>query len=192
MREETISNLKPIVEGIFKFLMENKEEVFKLVSNIVNIISKLFDIYTSEDSDVDLGAKASIFEENMEEFDSTEEYIKTVEKQEINKENIDIAEEPSFSAMGLALKVANICEKLEITPGFLLGLAKLNIKDTSIIEDMIQTARENLYDPDIEAFLDDKLSNKENDKVYDFLENCLEKVGKSLSDILKEEKSNEE
>ena len=162
MIEETISNLKPIVEGIFKFLMENKEEVFKLVSNIVNIISKLFDIYTSEDSDVDLGAKASMFEE------------------------------PSFSAMGLALKVANICEKLEITPGFLLGLAKLNIKDTSIIEDMIQTARENLYDPDIEAFLDDKLSNKENDKVYDFLENCLEKVGKSLSDILKEEKSNEE
>ena len=179
MIEETISNLKPIVEGIFKFLMENKEEVFKLVSNIVNIISKLFDIYTSEDSDVDLGAKASIFEENMENFDSTEEYIKTVEK-------------PSFSAMGLALKVANICEKLEITPGFLLGLAKLNIKDTSIIEDMIQTARENLYDPDIEAFLDDKLNNKENDKVYDFLENCLEKVGKSLSDILKEEKSNEE
>lgn len=192
MIEETISNLKPIVERIFKFLMENKEEVFKLVSNIVNIISKLFDIYTSEDSDVDLGAKASIFEENMEDFDSTEEYIKTVENQEINKADIDIAEEPRFSAMGLALKVANICEKLDITPGFLLGLAKLDIKDTSIIEDMIQTARENLYDPDIEAFLDDKLSNKENDKVYDFLENCLEKVGKSLSDILKEEKSNEE
>lgn len=192
MIEETISNLKPIVEGIFKFLMENKEEVFKLVSNIVNIISKLFDIYTSEDSDVDLGAKASIFEENMEDFESTEEYIKTVEKQEINKADIDITEEPRFSAMGLALKVANICEKLEITSGFLLGLAKLNIKDTSIIEDIIQTARDNLYNPDIEAFLDDKLSNKENDKVYDFLENCLEKVGKSLSDILKEEKSNEE
>ena len=30
MIEETISNLKPIVEGIFNFLMENKEEVFKL------------------------------------------------------------------------------------------------------------------------------------------------------------------
>ena len=160
----------------------------EVISAVVKVIAEKLGLIETEDTPEELGAKAVESEKNIEDFDSTKEYIEHLRNEvELDMEEFNEMgeiERLGCSAIGVSILSQGIEEEEEISipEDFWVEVGRQDMK-VDEVKAYIENFKENdLTQINLGDYLKGNLSVKENKKVYPVIRDTLEELNPELSD----------
>ena len=159
------------------------------ISTIVQIIGAVLNILKPEESVDEIGDKAMSADKQVEDFNTTEEYIEYLRDEvSFNKDEFDkLSKEDKIArtAVGTSIVMKAIDEKkgVTISTDTWITLAKLqesgNLKDVKEFDKILDTFKDNQID--LKKYVDGKLDGEQNLQVGDKLIEIYQKLEPNLS-----------
>lgn len=187
-----LSGVGTFVKGAFAKLMANAPEILAKADKVLDIIGEGLDIANKivDVTDIGINLVKNGKKESYEGVDDYIEEIETIDEEEIKieKEKLNEEEIEQYKALGIAVKSYIIMEKLglDVSPDFIIGLAKLNL-GVNTIKEVVNLVNEKNYEPKINGMLEGKLDVIDDIKTQELLEEAIKKGGenKNLTEVLK-------
>ena len=187
----TVSKLGSTITSVAKSLLTKipKPEILTdIIVAVVKVIAEKLGLIEEEDDVEELGAKAMQSEQNLDDFESTEQYIKHLRNEvELDIERFKALKEEeklACSALGVSILSKGIEEQVEIDipADFWIEVGKHDLKAEEA-KAYIENFKENDFSElNLSDYLKGELSVSENKEVAPVFEETLRELNPELSD----------
>lgn len=152
------------------------------VCNIIKGIAIFLGLGEENEKVEEIGLKAEKAERNLEDFDSYKEYKEYLDEIELTDEELeelnDSEKRAGYTIVGAGIYLQGLNEHYEmsIEPGTIVRLANLGIKNPEDAKIFLDNCKEKGINPDLDGFIEGKLTIKEEDKLIDTLKSSVEEM----------------